>query len=117
FVNSAPSWRLIDPFGNLVLSDKFARDQACVRLPASGTYVLLVEGRRNETAVAPTVTFAGRTVVNQTSAINVGDIVSGSIDTPGRSEERRVGNEGTARRQLDSLTNDSGFTWTLSETA
>src|SRR2546430_17342609 len=50
----------------------------------SSSDLLLIEGRRNETAAAPTVTFAMRTVVNATNAINVGDQVDGVIDTPGQ---------------------------------
>jgi len=56
-VNSAPTWRLIDQFGNVVFSDNYDTDQQNVRLPSSGTYFLLIEGRRNETSAAPTVTF------------------------------------------------------------
>jgi len=62
FINSAPTWRLIDPFGEPGVQRQYDTDQANVRLPSSGIYSLLIEGRRNESAATPTVTFNAHVV-------------------------------------------------------
>jgi hypothetical protein len=73
FANSPPTWRLIDPFGHRLFGsdENFDTDQPNIRLPASGTYFLLIEGRRNESAAAGTVTFDAH-LVPQRPAVPLG---------------------------------------------
>ena len=47
--NNGGAWRLIDPFGGQVWASGLASDVDVQQLASTGTYLLMVEGRSNDT--------------------------------------------------------------------
>lgn len=80
-------WRLTDPYGQQVFAEYMIRSLGTNTLPATGTYTLMIEGLIAETGTTPyqfnvspngnmpPAVFTGR-------ALNLGEVVSGSLATP-----------------------------------
>src|SRR3990170_7025669 len=82
-------------------------------IPRSGTYTLLIEGDRYATGTADysfNVQPVGEPV---TTAVNIGDTVSGYILVTGERDIYSFTVGSRSRLHFDSFTSDSSMTWTL----
>jgi RHS repeat-associated protein len=88
-------WALAGPDGTVLFSDSFS-DHDTLALPSTGEYALTVDGRNGQTGSYQfKVWEVPATVV---TPINLGQVVSGSIDVPG--EEDHYTFSGTAGQRL-----------------
>ena len=107
------TWRLIDPFGNILFSNGFSTDNDTLTLSQPGTYFLVLEGRRN--AGAGSVNYAFNVVpdVASSTPLTIGNTVNASIGVPGESDDYTFTLGSPARLNFDVLGDFPNFTWTL----
>ena len=111
--SSAPYWRLIDPYGGQVWFNSSFSSVAATVLPFSGSYTLLIEGGISNTTPV-TYTFNAQRLTNTTAALTLGAQVNGAITQAGQQGLYTFTLTGASQLYFDSLTNDSGMTWSLS---
>lgn len=111
-INNA-SWRLIDPFGNVLFSNNFNTDNDTMTLAQTGTYFVVVEGRRNAGSGSVPYTFNVQPVNNSTSVLTFGSTVNSTISTPGESDDYLFTLGATFRVAMDVMTDNNGFQWSL----
>jgi len=105
-------YRLVDPFGGVLLTSDDLRDFEAPPLPADGTYTLLVEGwRSNVDKDTFEIQITPRQVTSQTVAL--GSTVDGAITTPGSQQEYTFALGNRSLVYFDSLVNRGDVTWTL----
>ncbi|HEY7118908.1 MAG TPA: hypothetical protein VH475_20125, partial [Tepidisphaeraceae bacterium] len=107
----APTFRLLDPFGNIVFSQGFSDVDRMV-IPRSGAYTLLVEGRFNDTSASATFGFTVQKVSDPTTPMTVGTTVNGSIDQPGQQPKFTLNLASDAKLYFDALASVD-FTWSM----
>ncbi|MCG8335550.1 MAG: hypothetical protein MJE63_13605, partial [Proteobacteria bacterium] len=114
---SIKSSRIIDPFGAQVRYDGNLRDGGPFDLAFDGEYLLLIEGRRDESPVDPSdISFNLQPVVDHAPvAITVGDRVDGQIEVPGETRAYRFSVQEAGLYYFDSLAAaNNQSTWSLS---
>ena len=79
-----PYLRILSPLGKVVHSDNINADNDNLVLPETGTYLLSVEGRPNETAASGTFSYVLHSRNDVTNTIVLGQKVSGTIAAPGQ---------------------------------
>jgi hypothetical protein len=108
-------WRLISPHGDLVFSEHVGSDVDLdpARLTATGTYTLLIEGRRNAGAASSnTVRFNVQRVADDSAALAFGETINGAIAHAGQQDIHTFMLGARSRIYFDALAN-TGLTWTL----
>ena len=104
-------WRLIDPYGQQVWYNSFA-DVTTQTLTVTGAYTLLIEGAIGNTSPIG-YGFNVQKVTNTTAALTLGAQVDGAVTQTGQQNLYTFTLANASQIYFDSLTNDSGFTWTL----
>ena len=111
-----PFWKLVDPFGNLLFRREFRftdfADVDVLTLAQPGTYTLLVEGGITDTA-ANTSTINVQPAPISSSAMVLGEVVSGAITGAGEQDQYTFTLGNGALLDFDSLANSNLLTWTL----
>src|SRR4029077_249102 len=85
------SWRLIDPYGNVLFNNALRTSSALLTLPATGTYSLLVEGNIADT-VPGTYTFTAQfqgnvpPVAPSGTLLTLGSTVNGTLTAAGQQD-------------------------------
>jgi RHS repeat-associated protein len=120
--NTAATWRLIGPHGNVLFSADFSSptssDVNQPPLPQPGTYTLLLEGRIFNTGISG-YTFNVQPMGNTPqlpptgTPLTLGSTVSDSIAVAGEQDRYVFTLPSAAVLYFDSLTNNSSFNWTL----
>ena len=110
------SWRLIDPFGNLVASTSSqANSQTSVTVAATGLYWLALDGNDFNDPTSP-VTYQLR--LNNTAPVlaplTLGATTTGSIDKAGQAVIYSFSLASDTQLVFDSQTDNDQLTWTLS---
>jgi RHS repeat-associated protein len=105
-------YRVFDPLGNEILEIRDLVDGETGPLTATGTYTLLVEGWRGNTGL-DTYQFNLSNNTTRTRPVNVGDLVSDAITTPGEQTTFTFEVTGDRFLYLDSLTDDAAINWSL----
>ncbi|HEX4999488.1 MAG TPA: LEPR-XLL domain-containing protein, partial [Terriglobia bacterium] len=109
------TWRLFDPFNNLIFSTNFNTDNELSAFSRTGTYTLIIEGRVDSGTGTAGYTFNVKPVPSPvTAAIQPGDTVNGAITVSGERDVYTFALAGTSRLHFDSFTNTNNLTWSLS---
>ena len=108
------TWSLYDPFDRYVNSSNFGSfpSYSLSPLAVSGSYRLIIEGAISNTA-ATSVSFTGGIPTPTTTAITLGQLVTGANTQPGQRNDYTFTLATETRLYFDSLTNDSAFIWGL----
>src|SRR4029077_6403787 len=72
------TWRLIDPYGNVVFKNFLGSDQGRMTLTASGTYTVLAEGSITNTGTG-NYSFDVAPVTDTTQALTLGSTVNATL--------------------------------------
>ena len=112
------SWRLLDPYGNLLFNSTFTSNNGPITLPATGSYYLLVEGNIGDTGSASytiEAQFLGNTppTAPTGTALTLGSTVSSTIATAGQQDRYVFNLASNAKLYFDSLTNNGNLQWSL----
>ncbi len=114
---SFDTWRLVDPFGNILFNTGFGAAGTFVdtlTLAQPGSYTLLLEGRIVDTGVS-TYTVNVQPVPNPSSAaLTLGSVTSGAISITGEQDQYTFDLAAPALVYFDSLTSQPNLNWTLS---
>ncbi|MEP7300698.1 MAG: LamG-like jellyroll fold domain-containing protein, partial [Caldimonas sp.] len=105
-------WRLIDPFGNAIWGPQGIAGDATAALPFSGIYTLLIEGRFYVGGTA-NYAFTVKNIDDDTAAMSLDALVSGSIASPGQRDFHTFTVAETTRVAFDGQTDDNGLYWSL----
>ena len=112
WTGTRPYYRIIDPARQL-FQDVTPNDKEVTPLPRSGSYLLLVEGRKDATAPS-SLGFTLRSVTDTVTPIEPGSVVSGSIASPGQVSRHSFTLAAPTRLLFDTLGyTNSSITWTL----
>jgi len=85
---SNASWRLIDPFSNVVFFSGFGSDVDTITLSRAGTYTLMIEGRFNAGSGTASYAFDVKPVsVPVTVPVAIGDVINGTIAVSGEQDQ------------------------------
>ncbi|MCP5368563.1 MAG: LEPR-XLL domain-containing protein, partial [Hyphomicrobiales bacterium] len=106
-------WRLFDPYGNQVWGVSDFADQDVLTLDRTGTYTLLFEGRVFAGSGTTDYTFNVQKVMDDTAALTLGDLVSGTIDHVGQQDHYTFTLNAVTQLYLDTLTDNANMSWTL----
>jgi hypothetical protein len=109
--NNTPTWRLIDPFGNLAFSQSFS-DFGVLSIPRTGRYTLLIEGRIFDPNANGNFSFTVHSVSDGTTPINIGQTINSAISPPGQVQRFTFSLAVPTKIYFDSLTN-LPFVWSL----
>ncbi|MBL9167083.1 MAG: putative Ig domain-containing protein [Verrucomicrobiales bacterium] len=110
--SAIPSLRILSPRGKLVLSDSISSDTDNLIAPETGTYLISIEGRPNETAASGSFSFLLHSRGDTTNTIVLGERVAGSLTTPGHRRYYQLNLSTPATVFFDSLANND-LTWSL----
>jgi hypothetical protein len=108
----SPTWRLVDPYGDVVFNTYFNNDQGPFTFTVPGSYTLLIEGSIYDTTPVD-YSFLVSPVTDGSQALVLGATVSGNIGQPGQAQRYTFSLPQPARVYFDSLTNQNPATWTL----
>jgi hypothetical protein len=111
-INNA-SWRLIDPFGNVLFTNNFVTDNDTITLPQTGTYFVVVEGRRNAGSGTVPYVFNVQPVNNSNTLLTFGTTVSSTIGVAGESDDYTFTLGAPVRVAMDVMTDSAAFQWSL----
>jgi RHS repeat-associated protein len=115
---SHATWRLVDPYSNVLFNSGFATDVNTLTLPAAGRYTLLIEGAVSDTGTGsytfnvqpkgniPPVPVSG-------TPLTLGSVISGTIATAGEQDVYTFSLGSDASLYFDSLSNISNRVWAL----
>jgi hypothetical protein len=106
------SWRLLDPYLNVLTSSSERTDRGPLTLNLTGTYTLLTEGYFDDTTAQP-YRFVVVPVSDSAQTLTIGALTSGSIDGPGQSQQYLFSLATPATLYFDSRTNHGSIRWTL----
>ncbi|MBK7999158.1 MAG: putative Ig domain-containing protein [Verrucomicrobia bacterium] len=106
------TWRLLDPYLNLVTSGGERTDRGPLTLNLTGTYTLLFEGYFDDNSAQP-YRFNVIPVSDAAQTLTVGALTSGSIDVPGQSQQYLFSLGAPSTLYFDSRTNHSAIRWNL----
>ncbi|HMC71614.1 MAG TPA: hypothetical protein VKJ07_20820, partial [Mycobacteriales bacterium] len=109
--NGDTAWRLLNPYGDQVFLTGAGSDVDVQTLSLTGTYTLLVEGRRYN-APANSYRFNVQPVTDDLAAIQIGARIDGAIAHPGEMDRYTFTLAQRTRLYFDALT-DSQVFWTL----
>ena len=113
---SFDTWRLVDPFGNILFNTGFGAAGTFVdtlTLAQPGSYTLLLEGRIVDTGVS-TYTVNVQPVPNPSSeALDLGSVTSGTIGITGEQDQYTFHLAAASQMYFDSLTSIGNLNWTL----
>ncbi|HEV3341679.1 MAG TPA: putative Ig domain-containing protein, partial [Pirellulales bacterium] len=109
----AASWKLIDPYANVLFSTGLANDAGRLTLSADGTYTLLIEGGPADTGT-DNYSFNVAPITDTTQALTLGSLVNGSMATPGELDRYTFSLANSSLLYFDSLTNSANIQWSLS---
>jgi hypothetical protein len=108
-----PQWRLLGP-DNRELFGASSFDNVDVRrLTGGGLYTLLVEGPVTNTGAQVDFGFTLHRATTDSTSVQLGQIVTGNIEWPGRRDAFTFTLDGAKRLYFDSLSNDPAKNWTL----
>ncbi len=111
--NFRNSWRLIDPYGNVVFNSFLANDAGRLTLTAGGTYTLLVEGDlANTGTVSYSIDVAP--ITDATHALTLGSTVNSTLAAPGEQDYYTFNLAASSLLYFDAQTNNAGLQWSLS---
>lgn len=115
---SIGSWRLIDPYGNVLVNAGLTTKEGPLTLAATGSYFILVEGQINATGSATyslNVQFDGNVApIFSGTPLILGSTVNGNLTTAGQQDHYIFTLAANAQLYFDSLTNNSNIQWSLS---
>jgi small nuclear ribonucleoprotein (snRNP)-like protein/putative NADH-flavin reductase len=107
------TWRLVDPFSNIVFSTSLNSDVNTLTLAQAGTYTLMLEGRRDAGSGSAAYAFNVQPVADGNSTLTIGATVSGTIDETGERDHYNFTLAAATRLAFDSFTNNSNINWSL----
>src|SRR5262249_4243112 len=105
-------WRLIDPYGNMLFSNRFNVDSGRLTLPAGGAYAVLVEGDVRDTGTVG-YSFNVAPVTDTTQPLTLGSSINGTLAGPGQQDRYRFTLAADSLLYFDSRTNSGSFQWSL----
>lgn len=110
----AGNWLLLDTFDRVVSSGQISSfpSYQLTALPATGRYRLIIDGDISNTA-ATSYQFTAGVPTNLSTAISLGQTVTGNTTQPGQRNDFTFTVASDTRLYFDSLTNDSSFIWGL----
>jgi hypothetical protein len=111
-----PFWTLVAPSGTQVFDRTFG-DYGAVTLNETGTYTLLVGGYISEPSASGSFTFTVSGITNTAASFALGATVKDTITQPGQVRTYGFDVPVDTRILFDTLTNRSGFYWTLAGVA
>ncbi len=113
---NARSFRIIDKFGQQSYFYGNLQDNGPFALPFDGEYLLLIEGRSDESGtVAADITFNLQTVVDHAPvAIALNETVDAQILVPGETRSYSLALDRDGLYYLDSFTSNTNERWSLS---
>ncbi|HEY7599118.1 MAG TPA: CARDB domain-containing protein, partial [Candidatus Limnocylindrales bacterium] len=111
--NGDSSWRLINPYGDQVFMQGLGSDLDVTTLLTPGTYTLILEGRRYQSA-PNNYQFNVQPVSDDTVALALGQRVDGTIAHPGQVDRYSFTLAEAQRLYFDALTDTPSIHWTLS---
>ena len=112
------TWRLVDPYGNILFSSTFSTSQGPITLTQSGSYILAIEGQITEAAPA-TFSFNAKRVGQNPppppsgTPLTVGSTINGSISLAGEEDNFVLTLPDDAQLYFDSFTSNSNLRWEL----
>ncbi len=107
------SWRVIGPEGTVVFGPNgLGQDSGPDTLTETGTYTLMVEGNVNQTGQAD-YSFTVYPVGTSHTPLTVGQSVTGTLATPGSTNDYDFTVAKSTKLLFDSLTNRGDLQWTL----
>ena len=109
---SNASWRLIDPYGNVLFSTSLQSDGGRVTVRATGTYSLLVEGAISDSGTV-NYSFNVAPITDTTQPLAVGSTVNATLAAPAQQDHYTFTLPANAQLYFDALTNSGGFLWSL----
>ncbi|MEQ1845388.1 MAG: hypothetical protein ABL983_07400, partial [Nitrospira sp.] len=108
----APTWRLIDPTGQVVFGPaSFDRDVDAMTLALTGSYTLLMEGPISLTG-SFSYSFNVRPVVDGQAALTLGAVANGTINSQGETDRFTFTLTDKMQLYFDAQTS-IGLTWSL----
>lgn len=108
-----PSWKLLDPYGNVLFETSF-NDQGPYVIGATGNYTLLVSGNDYEPGPSGTFSFRVVSVVDGAQSMALNTTVSGAITQPGQVQTYTFTLPAPTTVSFDSISNVSNVRWSLS---
>ncbi len=105
-------WRLLDPLGNHVWIQTTFNDRDLAALPYTGTYTLLLEGRRDMGARGQ-YSFNVQPYMQDDQNLTLGAVTVGNIETVGGVDQFSFTLDSDRQLLLDAFTNTSDVRWTL----
>jgi hypothetical protein len=112
-------WRLIDPYGDVLFTDRMGSDAGQLTLLATGEYTLLIEGGVGDTGTTGysfNVAFLGNVPPPPPvgTPLNLGSTVTGTLSTPGEQDSYLFTLPAAGLFDFDALTNNASLQWSLS---
>ncbi len=113
---SQASWKLVDPYGNLIFNSLFAdTGSSDVEIPAlaqPGVYTLLLDGGIADSG-AGNYSFRLQPIAQSTSTLVLGDPINGTISSAGERDNHTFTLDRESLLSFDSMSNSSTLTWSL----
>jgi hypothetical protein len=106
------TWRLIDPYGNVLFSTSLSSDGGRLTLSTTGTYTVLVEGFIADTGTV-SYSFNVAPITDVTQPLTLGSTANGSLATPGQHDHYTFNLATNTQLYFDSLTDNANFRWFL----
>jgi RHS repeat-associated protein len=110
--NLFDTWRLIDPYGNVLFSNGLPGDAGRLTLAAGGIYTVLVEGGIIDTGTV-SYSFNVAPITDTTQALTLGNTVNATLAEPGQQDTYTFNLAANALLYFDAQTNNAGLQWSL----
>jgi hypothetical protein len=111
---AVPTWRLLDPFGNLIFGPtNINADAGLLTFASTGDYLLMVEGAIASTG-STTYNFNVQKVTDDTAVLPLNTTITGNIAHPGQRDFYTFTLGSSKRMYFDALTNNASLIWSLS---
>ena len=105
-------WRLVDPYDRQIFLLR-SSIPAALQIGAAGTYTLLVEGSISNGTGPLNYSLSVQKIADTTTPLTLGAEVDGAITQVGQQNHYTFTLAESTELYFDSLTSDSGFTWSL----
>src|SRR5579883_2086515 len=105
-------FKILNPFGDLLVSTSLNSDVATFPVPFTGTYLVSIEGQPNDPGTNGSFSFLLQPVTDHTNILTIGKTVNDAISVAGQRQFYRFSLAQPAVLFFDALSN-LGFTWTL----